>query len=57
MIARIKDGKVGESALRHRVRNLRAKVRLLLPVDVCCKHQKRTKNVLKMIQNRGYTNC
>jgi hypothetical protein len=53
MIARAREGKVCESALRHRVRNLRAKVRLLLPIEVCGKHQKRSKNVSKMMQNRG----
>ena len=56
MIASIREGKVCESALRHRVRNLRAKVRLLLPVEVCGKHKRRSKNVLKMMQNRGCGN-
>lgn len=45
-------GKAGESALRHRVRNLRAKVRLLLPIEPCCKDHKRTKNLLKIHHNR-----
>lgn len=43
----------GDSALRHRVRNLRAKVRLLLPGDVCNKHQRRTKNLKKMLSNKS----
>lgn len=46
------EGRASESALRHKVRNLRAKVRLLLPSDVCNKYQKRSKNLMKMLHNK-----
>jgi hypothetical protein len=41
-----------DAALRHKIRNLRAKVRLLLPMDLCCKEQRRSKNLAKMDHNR-----
>ena len=41
-----------DTALRHKIRNLRAKVRLLLPLELCCKDQKRAKNLVKMTQHR-----
>ena len=46
------EHKKHDTALRHRIRNLRAKVRLLLPLDLCCKEQKRSKNLIKMGHNR-----
>lgn len=46
------DHRKHDTALRHKIRNLRAKVRLLLPMDLCCKEQRRSKNLIKMDHNR-----
>ena len=34
-----------ESVLRHKVRNLRAKVKCLVPIDICKKYTKRNKEL------------
>lgn len=46
------DHRKHDTALRHKIRNLRAKVRLLLPLELCCKEQRRSKNLMKMKHNR-----
>ena len=47
-----KEHRNHDTALRHKIRNLRAKVRLLLPLDLCRKEQRRSKNLIKMDYNR-----
>jgi hypothetical protein len=47
-----KEHRTHDTALRHKIRNLRAKVRLLLPLELCCKEQRRSKNLMKMDHNR-----
>ena len=46
------EGHHNDYALRHKVRNLRAKVKLLLPMEQCGKYSKRTKNMNKIQRNR-----
>lgn len=47
-----KEHRNHDTALRHKIRNLRAKVRLLLPLELCCKEQRRSKNLMKMDYHR-----
>jgi len=44
--------KVTDSVLRHKTRNLRAKVRSLVPINICCKYEKRNKNMGNMALHR-----
>lgn len=39
-----------ESLVRHKVRKLRAKVRSLIPIDICGKYQKRNHRINKLNQ-------
>lgn len=43
--------KTNDSILRHKVRNLRAKIKTLLPMQHCQKSNKRDKIVKKMEEN------
>jgi len=43
--------KTNDSILRHKVRNLRAKIKTLLPMEHCQKSNKRDKLVKKMEEN------
>ena len=52
MSAKLGEGHHSDYTLRHKVRNLRAKVRLLLPMDQCREHSKRNKNINKIQRNR-----
>lgn len=41
----LKIAKINECIMRRRARNLRAKVKALLPVQTCCKHDHRNRCV------------
>lgn len=40
-----RSNKINECIMRRRARNLRAKVKALLPVQICCKHNQRNRCV------------
>lgn len=48
----IKAAKINECIMRRRARNLRAKVKALLPVQTCCKHDNRNRCVHEIEDNR-----
>lgn len=47
-----KNYKQNEYILRRQARNLRAKVKALLPIEVCHKYSNRNKNILEMKNNK-----
>lgn len=47
-----KSTKINECIMRRRARNLRAKVKALLPVQICCKHDHRNLCVHQMQNNQ-----
>ena len=48
----IKAAKINECILRRRARNLRAKVKALLPTQTCCKYDQRNRCVHEIEDNR-----
>lgn len=47
-----RSSRLNECILRRRARNLRAKVKALLPANICSKHDRRNRNVHNMLVNK-----
>jgi hypothetical protein len=52
-----KPTKIQEDILRRRARNLRAKVKALLPSQICCKHEARNRCVRDISANKQAWAC